>query len=209
VFMYLGKNALKQREYSQALDYFQRAQAAAPGKAGETLLWMAVTQQKQNNTDEAETLYKNALLRQNSNSAGAVPTMLVYAKFLRQQKREDEANDLEARAVAVQKANAVAPQLADSIFRVGGDVVAPKPLQRADPMYSEDARLALLSGTVAVSIVVGTDGLAHDIQVVRGLGLGLDEKAVEALGKWTFQPGVKDGQPVPVAAMVEVNFRLL
>jgi TonB family protein len=69
--------------------------------------------------------------------------------------------------------------------------------------------LARLAGTVVLSIVIGTDGLAHDIQVGRGLGLGLDEKAAEAVGKWTFQPGAKDGQPVPVAATIEVNFRLL
>ena len=47
------------------------------------------------------------------------------------------------------------------------------------------------------------------IRVVRPLGMGLDEKAVEAVGKWKFKPGQKDGHPVAVMANVEVNFRLL
>jgi TonB family protein len=62
---------------------------------------------------------------------------------------------------------------------------------------------------VLLSLEVGADGLAHNIQVVRGLGLGLDEKAVEAVQQWTFKPGMKDGEPVPVRASIEVNFRLL
>jgi TonB family protein len=56
---------------------------------------------------------------------------------------------------------------------------------------------------------IGEDGLAHNIQVVRGLGLGLDEKAVQAIQQWIFKPGMKDGQAVPVRANIEVNFRLL
>ena len=53
------------------------------------------------------------------------------------------------------------------------------------------------------------DGLAHNIQVKRGLGLGLDEQAVLAVSQWKFRPGAKDGQPVTVAANIEVNFRLM
>ena len=207
--LYLGKAAIKEKEFEQATAFFERAQVADAANAGVALMWMAVTQQKQNNVDEAENLYKTALLRQGQSSNAAVPTMLVYANFLRKQKRTDDASDLEARALAVQKANAVTPKLADGVMRIGGDVSAPKPLTKPEPGYSEDARLAQLAGTVVVSLVVGTDGLAHDIQVVRTLGLGLDEKAVAAVGKWTFQPATKDGQPVPVAAIVEVNFRLL
>jgi TonB family protein len=135
--------------------------------------------------------------------------MLVYANFLQKQNRTDEAADLKTRAVALQKANVITPRTPEGVLRVGGDVSVPKPLTRAEPAYSEDARLAQLAGTTVLSVVIGTDGLAHDIQVVRSLGLGLDEKAVAALGKWTFQPAMKDGQPVPVMASIEVNFNLL
>jgi len=60
-----------------------------------------------------------------------------------------------------------------------------------------------------VGVVIGLDGLAHDARILSGLGLGLDEQAVEAIQQWRFKPGLKDGQPVPVAATIEVNWRLL
>ncbi len=94
-------------------------------------------------------------------------------------------------------------------FRIGGGVSAPIPIYKPEPEYSEEARKAKFQGTVMLAIVVDTDGKAKNIQVVRSLGMGLDEKAVEAVAKWRFKPGYKDGKPVPVKANVEVNFRLL
>ena len=59
-----------------------------------------------------------------------------------------------------------------------------------------------------LSIVVNADGKAEDIRVVKSLGMGLDEKAVEAVRKWVFKPGMSHGAPVSVRAQIEVNFRL-
>ncbi len=94
-------------------------------------------------------------------------------------------------------------------YRVGGGVSAPSVLFKVDPEYSEEARKAKYSGTVLLQLVVNADGHASDIKVVRSLGLGLDEKAMEAVRKWKFKPGLKDGRPVAVHATIEVNFRLL
>jgi protein TonB len=94
-------------------------------------------------------------------------------------------------------------------FRVGGGVSAPSVLFKVEPEYSEEARKAKFQGTVVLSIVVDPSGKARDIRVLRPLGLGLDEKAIEAVMKWRFKPGLKDGAAVPVQATVEVNFRLL
>jgi TonB family protein len=94
-------------------------------------------------------------------------------------------------------------------FKVGGGVSQPTVLVKVDPEYSEEARKAKYSGTVLLQLVVDIDGKAKQIKVVKGVGLGLDEKAVEAVQKWKFVPGKKNGQPVPVYATVEVNFRLL
>jgi len=58
-------------------------------------------------------------------------------------------------------------------------------------------------------VEVGPDGLAHNVKVLKSLGLGLDEKAIDAVSQWTFQPGTKNGVPVTVAASIEVNFKLL
>jgi TonB family protein len=78
-----------------------------------------------------------------------------------------------------------------------------------EPEYSDEARKAKFQGTVLIDIVVDEKGNPRDFRIVRPLGLGLDEKAIEAVQKWRFRPGVKDGKPVPVFARIEVNFRLL
>jgi TonB family protein len=93
-------------------------------------------------------------------------------------------------------------------FRVGGGVSAPRALFAPDPEYSEEARKAKYQGTVLLWVVVGPDGRPQSIRVQRSLGMGLDEKALEAVRQWRFEPAHKDGNAVPVQINVEVNFRL-
>jgi periplasmic protein TonB len=93
-------------------------------------------------------------------------------------------------------------------YRVGGGVSAPKVVYDPDPEYSEEARKAKYQGTVVLWLVVSPDGKPQQIRVQRSLGMGLDEKAIEAVRQWRFEPAKKDGQPVPVMINVEVNFRL-
>jgi len=95
------------------------------------------------------------------------------------------------------------------VYSVGNGISAPQLISKVDPEYSEEARKAKYSGSVFLSIVVNTDGKAEDIKVVKSLGMGLDEKAMEAVQKWRFKPGINKGTPVKVRAQVEVNFRLL
>ncbi|MCU1284183.1 MAG: Glutamate carboxypeptidase [Acidobacteriales bacterium] len=92
------------------------------------------------------------------------------------------------------------------IFRVGGDVSAPKPVYTPDPNYTEEAAKAKLSGVVVLWVVVGPDGLVQDARVTRPLGHGLDETAVSTVRTWRFQPAMKDGNPVRVQMNVEVPF---
>ncbi len=93
-------------------------------------------------------------------------------------------------------------------YRVGGGVSAPKVLYEPDPEYSEEARKAKYQGTVVLWLVVDANGRPEQIRVQRALGMGLDEKAIEAVKTWKFEPAKKDGHPVPVMINVEVNFRL-
>jgi TonB family protein len=93
-------------------------------------------------------------------------------------------------------------------LRSGGGIDMPTVIYRLDPSYSEEARNAKLEGTVVVSLVVGEDGAPRDMRIVKPLGHGLDEKAIEALAAWRFRPPRLNGQPAPVAVNVEVNFRL-
>jgi periplasmic protein TonB len=94
------------------------------------------------------------------------------------------------------------------VFHVGGGVSAPRPVFSPDPEYSEEARKAKYQGTVVLGLVVGPDGRPRDMKVLRSLGLGLDEKAIEAVKNWRFDPAVKDNKPVAVYISVEVDFRL-
>lgn len=94
------------------------------------------------------------------------------------------------------------------VFRVGGGVSAPRALYNPDPEYSEEARKAKYQGVVVLHLIVGPDGRPRDIRTSRSLGMGLDEKAIEAVRTWRFEPAKKDGQAVAVAINVEVNFNL-
>jgi TonB family protein len=95
------------------------------------------------------------------------------------------------------------------VFRVGGGVSAPIPIYKIEAQYSEEARKAKFQGTLVLSIVVDEQGRPRDLKVVKPLGLGLDEKAIEAVRKWRFSPGKLKGKPVAVQASVQVTFRLL
>jgi TonB family protein len=95
------------------------------------------------------------------------------------------------------------------VYQIGGEVSEPIPIYKPEPEYSEEARKAKYSGTVLLSVVIDANGLTRDIKVVRPLGLGLDEKAIEAVSRWKFRPAMKGGHAVAVQANIEVNFRLL
>jgi TonB family protein len=88
-----------------------------------------------------------------------------------------------------------------------GNFVPPAAISRVEAEYTPEAHAAKLTGSVIVSLTVDEQGLPRDIKVVRGLGSGLDQKAIEAVAKWKFRPGTRDGKPVPVAAKVEVQFK--
>jgi TonB family protein len=93
-------------------------------------------------------------------------------------------------------------------FSVGGGVSAPIPIYKPEPAYSEEARKAKYQGTVVLWIIVDTQGNVTEARVVRPLGLGLDEKALETVRTWKFKPALRNGAPVPVRVSVEVSFRL-
>ena len=95
------------------------------------------------------------------------------------------------------------------VFRVGGGVSAPELVYKVDPEYSEQARKSKYQGTVVLNLVVQRDGTVRDIRVLSSLGMGLDEKAIDAVKQWRFRPGQKNGQSVDVSAVIEVTFRLL
>ncbi|HXC94665.1 MAG TPA: energy transducer TonB [Edaphobacter sp.] len=92
--------------------------------------------------------------------------------------------------------------------RIGGGVSAPVLIYSVEPEFSEEARKAKVAGNVLVNLWVDTSGNPSHVHVVRGVGMGLDEKAVEAVKQYKFKPAMENGKPVLVELNVEVNFQI-
>jgi protein TonB len=88
-------------------------------------------------------------------------------------------------------------------------VTPPQLVFKVEPEFSEEARKAKHQGLVVLTIIVDSSGNVRNVRVRQSLGLGLDEKAIEAVSRWHFRPGILDGKPVVTEATVQVNFQLL
>jgi TonB family protein len=207
--MGLGKVEMAAKDYSEAMVNFERAEAADSKATAAARLWEAIAQERQDNLVQADGLYQSAMAVMDPSSSLLATSMELYARLLVEENRREEAEKFTKQALTLRKSLAVETALAAGVFKIGGDVKAPILLSKVEPEYSEDARLAKYSGSDLLSADIGPDGLAHNITVVRGLGFGLDQKAIEAISQWKFKPGTMGGQPVKVNAHIEVNFRLL
>lgn len=94
------------------------------------------------------------------------------------------------------------------VYQVGGGVSPPVPIYEVDPEFSDEARRAKYQGVVLLSFIIDAQGNPQHIRVSRPVGMGLDEKAVEALKQYKFKPAMLNGKPVPVNMSIEVNFRM-
>ena len=87
-------------------------------------------------------------------------------------------------------------------------VTVPQAIYSPEPSFSEEARKVKHQGIVVLVLVVGRDGRTYNIRVGQSLGMGLDEKAIEAVSRWRFKPATLNGQPVATQIAVEVDFHL-
>ncbi|MGD0520555.1 MAG: TonB family protein [Terracidiphilus sp.] len=95
------------------------------------------------------------------------------------------------------------------LYHVGGGISAPVALNNVEAEFSDEARRAKYQGVCLISLIVDAQGNPQNPRVIRALGMGLDEKALEAVRQYKFRPAMKDGKtPVAVMITVEVNFRL-
>jgi len=94
------------------------------------------------------------------------------------------------------------------VFRMGKGVTPPRVIYQTDPEFSEEARKAKYQGTCVLGLIVDANGHPTSIRVINALGMGLDEKAIESVKNWKFEPGKKDGHDVAVEIAVEVDFHL-
>ena len=94
------------------------------------------------------------------------------------------------------------------VYKPGGGVSAPRLVHSVTPQFSEEARAAKFQGICIVTMIVDTNGMPQNVHVTRPLGKGLDEKAIEAVKQYRFEPAIYEGHPVSVQVSVQVNFRL-
>jgi protein TonB len=94
------------------------------------------------------------------------------------------------------------------LAKIGGGVSAPVLLYQVEPEFSEEARKAKASGNVLVNLIVDQQGHPQNVHVLRGVGMGLDEKAIAAVKQYKFKPAMEGGKPVAVEMNVEVNFQI-
>jgi TonB family protein len=97
---------------------------------------------------------------------------------------------------------------AAKVYTLGGDVTAPVPIYKPEPAYTKEAKAAKLEGTDVLLIVVDASGSVADVELLRSVGKGLDESAMQTVRTWKFKPAMKKGKPVPVKVIVEMSFRL-
>ncbi len=212
----MGVLAFTRRDPEMAIGYFQRAARVDPVHSQTALMWMAVVRSRQDErAAESESLFQQALELGSMDSLERATTLDLYAGLLRRTGRADEAAALAAQAMEIRTAwrnrdrASASAEIPAGIYKIGDGISAPVSIYKPEPEYSEEARLAKYSGEVTLSVDIGPDGLPGNIRVVQRLGLGLDEKAVDAVSQWRFRPGAKDGVPVTVRAQIVVNFRLL
>lgn len=94
------------------------------------------------------------------------------------------------------------------VFRMGKGVTPPRVIYQTEPEFSDEARKAKYQGTCVLGLIVDANGRPTAIRVINALGMGLDEKAIESVKNWKFEPGKKDGHDVSVEIAVEVDFHL-
>jgi len=92
--------------------------------------------------------------------------------------------------------------------KIGGGVSMPQVIHSVEPEFSEEARKAKFQGEVTVELIVDTSGVPQNVHVLRGVGMGLDERAVEAAKQYRFKPAMENGKPVPVILDIAVNFQI-
>jgi periplasmic protein TonB len=100
--------------------------------------------------------------------------------------------------------------LPPGVYRAGQDVSAPTIVRQVAPNYTADAMRKEIHGIVRLDCVVRTDGSVGDVRVVRSLDrvYGLDDEAIDAAKQWTFEPGLKDGEAVPVMVTIDMTFAM-
>jgi TonB family protein len=207
---YLGTRAAGQGNRLAAEGFFERVLRVQPNGslAVRSLTWLGNLRQLDDPAG-AEALFKKAMAMTQPGNVDGQEMGRSYGFLMRRQGRGDEADAMEQTWGRVTRFDAPkAAALPAGVYKVGGGVTPPKLLSKVEPVYTEEARSGKIQGTVVLMVDIDPQGMATNLEVLRSVEPGLDQKAMEAVRQWQFQPGTKDGAPVTVRATIEVNFRL-
>ena len=188
------------RDYAEAMAWYRKSAQQGSALAQNNIGWLyqngwGVKQ----DYAEAMTWYRKAAEQGNARAKANIE-WLSQNGWQGDQAHGTTLDDVSVRSTS-EKENVPAPVLPNGIR-------APRAIYQPEPEYSEEARKAMFTGAVLLWLTVGPDGQPRNIKVVAPLGVGLDEKAVDAVKMWKFEPATKDGKPVAVEIMIEVDFRL-
>ncbi len=211
------KYEMAERFYRDAFGIRVRVLGKENVEVAESIHNLAVLYENQARYDKAEMYYRTALeLRQKllgPDNIRTIETSEHFARLLRRIQKNAEAAPLEEHARAVREPlleQAAGPHVdIGKVYTSGPDVKMPELIEQTEPEYTDEARIAHQEGTVGVEVEVDADGVARNLKVVRILGLGLDEKALEAVRQWRFKPARANGKKVASRVLLEIHFSLL
>jgi TonB family protein len=211
---FLALDAQVREDIPQAESFYQRAveiqrsnHIAGPD-AALALNDLAILKLGKGDLSSASQLLDEALAAVPKDSPERAAAFTTRAEVLHRLGRGAEADNAFAAALRLVGRSVQAPVTrGEGVLQIGPGVSGPRPLVRGEPEYSAEAHINKLQGTVKFSVVIGADGHVRDLRVTQSLGLGLDQKAAEAVQRWRFGPARKDGQPVSVMAFIEIRFK--
>ena len=212
------------RKYDLAEEYYKKAFALRVKTLGrehvdvaQSINDLGVLYENQARLDKAEVYFPHALsIREKLLGADHLDTIATaehFARLLNKLQQGEKAQALLNRAKRVRQErvsryNGPAGQLSE-IYTSQEVRRQPELRDRVEPEYTDEARIARHEGTVLLQVAIDSEGRARSFRLLRSLGLGLDEKAVEAVRQWTFRPARKDGKRVAVVTNIEIELGLL
>lgn len=215
-----GLRLLNQKAYEgaelQLRAALKDAKALGPLRVALSLIYLGWLCEKQDRLAEAKPLYEQALSLREKELGPADPEVASslehYARLLGEMEETSQAHEMQTRAQTIRAKHIQAmwgEAAAGEVFKTADCDQPPQLIHHVNPEYTEEARRFHLEGTVELRVEIRPDGRPHNMRLMHSIGLGLDEKAVEAVQQWRFRPAYKDRRPVNVEALVSVHFRLL
>lgn len=201
-------------KFDAAIAAFAESARRDPAQSARAAIWTAITHSRNAKHDDAARWVQNALRETKTGSDQEAIIANVAGIVYDQLGRTADAAAVRKRSAAIwsdiKKARSEAASV--GLFKIPKEgapgATRPSIGKRFQPHFGREARIAGFAGTVVVGMVITTSGSTDNVQVIHGLGMGLDEAAVDAVKQWRFNAATKDGKPVSMFGVAEVNYKL-